>query len=148
MRAALGRGDGDLAVVDAEHGSRARPHEGHVVQAVTALQVHDLGRAVQDLPQEPSLRPDEGRAGRGLGQQVLVLADVLARRRLLGCPVRPRQGVHGVMLSPVWPPVNRPKAPPVRWQAPGDARLRLRLLLAAAGRNAFGHGRSCRRMSG
>lgn len=54
--------DGHLAVVDPDHGSRARLHEGDIIQAVAALQVHDLGRAAQYLPQEVTLRAGEGDA--------------------------------------------------------------------------------------
>ena len=39
-------GGSDLAVIDSDHRFRARKHQGDVIQAVTALQVHDLGRVV------------------------------------------------------------------------------------------------------
>jgi hypothetical protein len=100
IRAALRCADGDLAVVDSDHGPRSRPHEGDIIQAVAALQVNDLGRAAQYLPQQVTLRAGEGGAGGRLRQEIAVLANVLLGRCLPGCPVRLRRGVHNAMLMP------------------------------------------------
>jgi hypothetical protein len=47
---------GGAAVVDPDHGLRARLHERGVLQPVAALQVHDyLGSAVKDVPEKAPL---------------------------------------------------------------------------------------------
>jgi len=107
VRAALRGADGHLAVVDSDHGSRPRLHEGDIIQAVTALQVHDLGRAAQYLPQEVTLRSGERGAGGRLRQEVTVLANVLLGCCLPGRPVRLWRGIHNAMLTPAPPPVKQ-----------------------------------------
>jgi hypothetical protein len=125
--------DGHLAVVDSDHRSRSRLHEGDIIQAVTALQVHDLGRAAQYLPQEATLRAGERGAGGRLRQEIAVLVNILLRCRLPGHPVRPRRGVHNAMLMP---------APPARQAIKTDlAGLRL----VTSGRRERGCSRRSRR---
>jgi hypothetical protein len=84
VRATLGRAppravNGHLAVIDADRGSRPRPHEGNIIQAVAALQVHDLRGGAQYLLQKGTLHVGQRGSGRRLRQEVTVLADVLLR---------------------------------------------------------------------
>jgi hypothetical protein len=65
---------------------------------VAALQVHHLGGAVQDVPEKAPLDGVQRGPGRRLREQVVVLADVLARCRLPRRPVRLRHRVHGFRL--------------------------------------------------
>ena len=89
---------GDGAVVDPDHRLRTGPDERGILQPVAALQVHHLGSAVQDVPEKAQLDGVQRGSRRGLREQVVVLTDVLARRRLPSHPVRLRHRIHAVML--------------------------------------------------
>ena len=69
------------------------------LRPVAALQVHHLGSAVQDAPAKAPFDGVQRGPGRRLGEQVVVLTDVLARRRLPGHPVRLRHRIHAVRVS-------------------------------------------------
>lgn len=66
---------------------------------MAALQVHDLGAVAQDAREELALDVVQGGPGGCLREQVVVLADVLVRRRLLRFPVRLRHCVHAVIVA-------------------------------------------------
>jgi hypothetical protein len=61
--AALRRADGHLAVVDPDHRFRSGLHEGYIIQAMAALQVHHHRREPQYPPQHVTFGLDERGAG-------------------------------------------------------------------------------------
>ena len=66
---------------------------------VPALQVHHLGGRRPGCRREGPARRRQRGSGRGLREQVVVLANVLARGRFPGHPVRLRHRVHDGMVS-------------------------------------------------
>ena len=110
---ALRSAGSDLAVVDPDHRPSPGPHERDVIQAMTALQVDNLRRGAQHWLEQVAFCAYGRGTGRPLGEQIVVLPHVLARRRFPGDPIRPRHAVHDSMLTlriPARQTINRPVA--------------------------------------
>jgi hypothetical protein len=106
LEGALRRARGDPAVIDAKHRSRTRPYQCDIIHSMATLQVHDLGRATRDPPQETALRARQRRARLRLSEQFVVLANVLLGRRFPSGPIRSRYWVHSAMLMAGAAPVK------------------------------------------
>jgi hypothetical protein len=110
-----------MAEIDADHGLRAGGHEVDVVETVTAQQMyHDRGGR-QQWAQQIQLAPEERRVAGGLQEEILVLTNVLLRRRLPGNPVQLHVRVHVFHYRKVPLATVMQAGPPGCWTRPARA---------------------------